>query len=165
MHYLLIKSNSTQQIPISQYLPSSQTQTDEETSGYLSDKQASPNVWKSRSERGLSRMRLPTEKHKIKTLQFPLNNQNFPDLNYLYADSDEPYKKYNVNGSVDSSQRKPNTKANNTATPVSNNETRTKFVLNAEQTNNIGDGQGRKLSPNENGIDDNEHETDFSIPK
>lgn len=133
--------------------------TDEDTSGYLSDGRTSPNAWKSQSERSRPRMRLPNENHTNKPLDIP---------HEMYADRQFGMDKTMGNG--DGSHR-----SRRTTPLVGSNkyfergnidgmrhETVRQSRLKPDTNRN---GQGRKMASNDS-VDDNEHETDFSsIPK
>lgn len=136
--------------------------TDEDTSGYLSDGRTSPNAWKSQSERSRPRMRLPNENRSKKTEQQPFvaeridriyEMENGPAMNDELNKSSRRTIPFGVNNNkyfdesnVDGVRR---------ATPQPN-----RLKANGNQI-----GQGRKIISSDS-VDDNEHETDFSsIPK
>lgn len=135
--------------------------TDEDTSGYLSDGRISPNTWKAQSERSRPRMRLPNENRTKNTLPTP----------YVVDETDRVFEVENgMANAVEISNR------SRRATPFVENK---KYFVDSNvddmrrampqqtglKTDGNRNGQGRKMASSDS-VDDNEHETDFSsIPK
>lgn len=135
--------------------------TDEDTSGYLSDGRTSPTAWKSQSERSRPRMRLPNENRSKKTLQTP----SVMETNRMYA----------MENGITNDELSSNNNSRRVAPFVVKNKyfkesnvddiCRTTPQQNGLKTDGNRNGQGRKMA-NSDSVDDNEHETDFSsIPK
>lgn len=127
--------------------------TDEDTSGYLSDGRTSPTAWKSQSERSRPRMRLPNENRSKKTLQTNvMENDMANDGLSNRSRRVTPFVangKYFEGNNVDDMRH--------AAPPPSQRS--------GLKTDGNRNGQGRKMASSDS-VDDNEHETDFSsIPK
>lgn len=134
---------------VPQRVQQSQGTTDEDTSGYFSDSRTSPSVWKSRSERARPRMYLPSEGASKKAYHYGQHDTNSEDSQHfiLNQQDDELDKSYMT---------------------LAGKMNKHSFANEAENmTRDYSTGvnvQGRKLLSN-NGVDESEHEIDFSMPK
>lgn len=147
-------------------LPRGNITTDEDTSGYLSDSRNSPEIWKSPSDRSRSRFRLPEARGKPSPSKYSTHKlhgeTDIPNHNTNQA----PYERNQLKH-MQHDNKKRYFDLNNQQ--LMNAYNKTNGMRMREQSPKklmacgVAAGQGRKLPSD--GLDDNEHETDFSIPK
>lgn len=153
-------------------LPRANITTDEDTSGYLSDSRNSPELWKSASDRSRSRFRLPDARGKLSPSKFSTHKlHNETDI-ANHSPNQAPYERNllkQMQHDNFSDNKKRYFELNNQELMNALNKTNGMRMRDREQPHKkiigggVAAGQGRKLPSD--GLTDNEHETDFSIPK